>query len=60
MGPRQSRSTILTLEEEAIIVAFRQRTLLALDDCFYARGRGFLMPCQPDALSRVYSYKSPS
>lgn len=36
MGPRQPRSTVLTVEQEAIIVAFRKRTLLALDDCLYA------------------------
>jgi transposase-like protein len=36
MGPRQLHSTVLTAEQEAIIVAFRQRTLLALDDCLYA------------------------
>lgn len=35
MGP-PSRSTILTLEEEASAVAFRKRTLLPLDDCPYA------------------------
>ena len=32
MGPRDPRSTVLTRAEEAIIVAFRQRTLLPLDD----------------------------
>jgi transposase InsO family protein len=36
MGPRQPHSTVLTAEQEAVIVAFRQRTLLALDDCLYA------------------------
>jgi transposase InsO family protein len=36
MGPRQPHSTVLTAEQEAIIVAFRQRTLLPLDDCLYA------------------------
>ena len=36
MGPKQPRSTILTLEEEALIVAFRKHTLLPLDDCLYA------------------------
>jgi transposase InsO family protein len=36
MGPRQPHSTVLTAEQEATIVAFRQRTLLALDDCLYA------------------------
>jgi transposase-like protein len=35
-GPREPRSTILTVEEEAIIVAFRRHTLLPLDDCLYA------------------------
>jgi transposase InsO family protein len=35
-GPKQPRSTVLTIEEEAIIVAFRRHTLLPLDDCLYA------------------------
>src|SRR6188472_2850520 len=36
MGPKAPRSTVLTPEEEAIIVAFRKHTLLPLDDCLYA------------------------
>jgi hypothetical protein len=32
MGPRNPRSTVLTLIEEAVIVEFRRRTLLPLDD----------------------------
>ncbi|MFY9290052.1 MAG: IS481 family transposase, partial [Methylorubrum rhodinum] len=36
MGPKEPRSTVLTPEEEAIIVAFRRHTLLPLDDCLYA------------------------
>lgn len=36
MGPKAPTSTVLTLEEEAIIVAFRKHTLLPLDDCLYA------------------------
>ena len=35
MGPKDPRSTILTVEEEAIAVAFRKHTLLPLDDCLY-------------------------
>ena len=35
-GPKTPRSTVLTVEEEAIVVAFRRHTLLALDDCLYA------------------------
>jgi transposase InsO family protein len=35
-GPREPRSTVLSLEEEAIVVAFRRHTLLPLDDCLYA------------------------
>lgn len=35
-GPKEPRSTVLSVEEEAIIVAFRRHTLLALDDCLYA------------------------
>src|ERR671927_1690175 len=35
-GPKEPRSTVLSPEEEAIIVAFRRHTLLPLDDCLYA------------------------
>lgn len=35
MGPKPV-STVLTVEEEAIAVAFRRHTLLPLDDCLYA------------------------
>jgi transposase-like protein len=34
-GPKKPKSTVLSVEEEAIIVAFRRRTLLPLDDCLY-------------------------
>jgi transposase InsO family protein len=36
MGPKDPRSTVLTVEDEAIAVAFRKHTLLPLDDCLYA------------------------
>ncbi|MBB3710039.1 hypothetical protein FHS67_006399 [Aminobacter aminovorans] len=35
-GPTEPQSTVLSLEEEAIVVAFRRYTLLPLDDCLYA------------------------
>jgi transposase-like protein len=35
MGPKQPRSTVFS-QEEALIAAFRRRTLLPLDDCLYA------------------------
>ena len=35
-GPKEARSTVLSIEEEAIIVTFRRHTLLPLDDCLYA------------------------
>jgi transposase InsO family protein len=35
-GPREPRSTVLSVEDEAIIIAFRKHTLLPLDDCLYA------------------------
>ncbi|HLO77412.1 MAG TPA: integrase core domain-containing protein [Magnetospirillum sp.] len=34
-GPKDAKSTVLTIKEEAIIVAFRRHTLLPLDDCLY-------------------------
>lgn len=36
MGPKKPRSTVLSKEEEAACVAFRQQTLLSLDDCLYS------------------------
>lgn len=36
MGPKSPRSTVLTVQEEATVVAFRRQTLLPLDDCLYA------------------------
>ena len=36
MGPKRPASTVLTPEEEAVVVAFRRHTLLPLDDCLYA------------------------
>jgi transposase InsO family protein len=35
-GPRDPKSTVLSVEDEAIIVAFRRHALLPLDDCLYA------------------------
>jgi transposase InsO family protein len=35
-GPRQPKSSVLSIEEEAIVIAFRRHTLLPLDDCLYA------------------------
>jgi transposase InsO family protein len=36
MGPKEPGSTVLSKEEEAIVVTFRRHTLLPLDDCLYA------------------------
>src|ERR1700710_1527060 len=35
-GPTEPKSTVLSVEDEAVIVAFRRHTLLPLDDCLYA------------------------
>jgi transposase InsO family protein len=35
-GPKAPKSTVLSIEEDAIVVAFRRHTLLPLDDCLYA------------------------
>jgi transposase InsO family protein len=35
-GPQEPKSTVLSGEDEAVIVAFRRYTLLPLDDCLYA------------------------
>ena len=36
VGPTTPRSTVLSVEDKATIVAFRRHTLLPLDDCLYA------------------------
>ena len=36
MGPKEKRSSVLSVEEEAVVVTFRKHTLLPLDDCLYA------------------------
>lgn len=36
MGPKKVHSTVLSIEEEAVVIAFRKHTLLPLDDCLYA------------------------
>ena len=33
-GPKEPKSTVLSVEEEAVVVAFRKHTLLPLDDCY--------------------------
>lgn len=35
-GPSSPASSVLSIEEEAVIVAFRRHTLLPLDDCLYS------------------------
>jgi hypothetical protein len=35
-GLKDAKSTVLSVEEEAIVVAFRRHTLLPLDDCLYS------------------------
>src|SRR5271167_3843348 len=35
-GPKEAKSTVLSVEDEAIVVTFRKHTLLPLDDCLYA------------------------
>ena len=45
MGPKAPRSTVLSPEDEAVIVALRRYTLLLLDDCLYA-----LQPTLPHLL----------
>ena len=42
LASKEARSTVLSREDEAIIVAFRRHTLLPLDDCLYG-----LQPTRP-------------
>lgn len=44
-GPKNPGSTVLTIDEEAVIVGFRQHTSLPLDDCLYACSRPSELTC---------------
>ena len=44
MGPKTPKSTVLTPAEEAVVVAFRQKTLLPLDD---------VLGCRKDAIMGI-------
>ena len=46
MGPSRPRSTVLTEAEEAIVVEFRRRTLLPLDD---------VLGCLREAIPRIHA-----
>ena len=35
-GPKESRPTVMSVEEKAVVVAFRRHSLLPLNDCLYA------------------------
>src|SRR6202021_2765533 len=52
--PKQPRSTVLSAEEEAVVVAFRRHTLLPLDDCLYA-----LQPTIPHLTRSTFISTSP-
>jgi transposase-like protein len=66
-GPTAPKSTVLSLEDEAVIVAFRRHTLLPLDDCLYALQatiphltRLSLHRClQPHGISRLPEVEGP-
>ena len=36
-GPKRPKSTVLTVEDEAVVIAFRRHTLLPLDDELYGK-----------------------
>src|ERR1700710_2441302 len=35
-GPKDAKSTVLSIEDQVVVVAFRRHTMLPLDDCLYA------------------------
>jgi hypothetical protein len=65
-GPKRPKSTVLSFEEEAIVIAFRRHTLLPLVDCHYALqatiphlSRSSLHLClQPHGISRLPEVES--
>ena len=40
-GPKEPRSTVLSAEEEAVVVAFRRHALPPLDDCLYRKFKAY-------------------
>ena len=51
-GPKNPCSTVLSVEQEAVIVAFRRHTLLPLDDCLYsATACTFWAPARCESLN---------
>jgi hypothetical protein len=47
-SPKQAKSTVLFVEEEAVIVALRRYTLLPLDDYLYCTAADYLGRLEPD------------
>lgn len=59
-GPKEVKSTVLSSEEEAVIVAFRRHTLLPLDDCLYASAHIFGRVCRENEIDhRLTKIKHP-
>ncbi len=53
LGPKEPRSTVLSKEQEALVVAFRKQTLLPLEDCLYAL-QAAIPPLTHSALHRCH------
>jgi hypothetical protein len=61
-GPKEPRSTVLSAEEEAVVVAFPRHTLLPLDDSNFIARRGqstsgILATYRRDFIARALSLK---
>ena len=52
-GPKHPKSTVLTIAEEAIVIAFRRHTLLPLDDCLYLTRSSLHRCLQRHGISRL-------
>src|SRR3954449_2542852 len=50
-GPQNARSTVLSIEDEAVVVPFRRNTLFPLADCLYAI-QWTIPPLTPSSLHR--------
>ena len=53
-GPKDPKSTVLSIEDEAIIVAFRRHTLLPLDDALPPLGTFSCWPVTILLLDRLF------
>ena len=59
-GPKNPKSTVLTIENDATVVAFPKHTLLPLDDCLYALQATIPLSIGIEQWTCIRPHKSPA